>query len=81
MLARLWTGGDTNNPRCVFEYQEIKEAVGFERRENISSYKDLFTKGKYNNRKSVLLGMLSQIIQQLGGINVSWFTCVTGIIT
>lgn len=72
ILARLWTDGDTSHPRCVSEYQEIKEAVDFERRENISSYKDLFANGKYNNRKRVLLGMLSQIIQQLGGINVSY---------
>lgn len=73
VLARLWTDGDVTHPRCLSEYEEIREGVDFERRENISSYKDLFTKGKFNNRKRVLLGMLSQMIQQLGGINVSSF--------
>lgn len=71
VLARLWSDGDTTHPRCISEYNEIREGIDFERRENISSYKDLFTKGKFNNRKRVLLGMLSQMIQQLGGINVS----------
>ncbi len=71
VLARLWSEGDVNHPRCIAQYNEIKEGIEIERRENISSYKDLFTKGKFNNRKRVLLGMLSQVIQQLGGINVS----------
>ncbi|GAA5798683.1 hypothetical protein HPULCUR_004088 [Helicostylum pulchrum] len=73
VLARLWTDGDVTHPRCLSEYEEIREGVDFERRENISSYKDLFTKGKFNNRKRVLLGMLSQMIQQLGGINVTTY--------
>ncbi|KAI7906372.1 general substrate transporter [Cokeromyces recurvatus] len=73
ILARLWTDGDIHHPRCISEYQEIKDSVELERRENISSYKDLFQKGKFNNRKRVLIGMLSQIIQQLGGINVTTY--------
>lgn len=74
VLSRLWTEGDVNHPRCIAEYEEIKEGVELEKREMISSYKDLFSKGKFNNRKRVLLGMLSQIIQQLGGINVIVYT-------
>ncbi|CAO3653040.1 unnamed protein product [Mucor hiemalis] len=73
VLARLWSEGDINHPRCISEYEEIKEGIELERRENISSYKDLFSNGKFNNRKRVLLGMLSQIIQQLGGINVTTY--------
>lgn len=73
VLARLWTEGDINHPRCIAEYEEIRDGIELERHENISSYKDLFTKGKFNNRKRVLIGMLSQIIQQLGGINVSCY--------
>lgn len=71
VLARLWSEGDIDHPRCKSEYEEIKEGIALERRENISSYKDLFSNGRFNNRKRVLLGMFSQIIQQLGGINVS----------
>jgi hypothetical protein len=71
VLARLWTDGDITHPRCVSEYEEIRDGIELERREGISSYKDLFSKGKFNNRRRVLLGMLSQIIQQLSGINVS----------
>lgn len=77
VLARLWTEGDINHPRCISEYEEIRDGIELERRENVSSYKDLFTKGKFNNRKRVLIGMLSQIIQQLGGINVSYNIILT----
>lgn len=73
VLARLWSEGDINHPRCISEYNEIKEGIELERRENISSYKDLFSNGRFNNRKRVLLGMFSQIIQQLGGINVTTY--------
>ncbi|CAO0803511.1 unnamed protein product [Mucor circinelloides] len=73
VLSRLWTNGDVNHPRCISEYEEIRDGIELERRENISSYKDLFTKGKFNNRKRVLIGMLSQIIQQLGGINITTY--------
>ncbi|KAI9473461.1 MAG: general substrate transporter [Benjaminiella poitrasii] len=73
ILARLWTEGDMNHPRCISEYQEIKDGIEIERREGVSSYRDLFKKGKFNNRKRVLIAMLSQIIQQLGGINVTTY--------
>lgn len=59
-----------NHPRCISEYEEIKDGIELEGREGISSYRELFSKGKFNNRKRVLLGMLSQIIQQPDGINV-----------
>ncbi|KAG0165929.1 hypothetical protein DFQ28_006538 [Apophysomyces sp. BC1034] len=73
VLARLWTDGDTNHPRCIAEYKEIRDGIELEQRENISSYKDLFSKGRFNNRYRVCLGMLSQIIQQLCGINVTTY--------
>jgi hypothetical protein len=59
-----------NHPRCISEYEEIKDGIELEGREGFSSYRELFSKGKFNNRKRVLLGMLSQIIQQPDGINV-----------
>lgn len=71
VLARLWTDEDTTHPRCISEFEEIRDGIELERRMGQSSYKELFSKGKFNNRYRVCLGMLSQIIQQLSGINVS----------
>lgn len=70
VLARLWTDEDTTHPRCIAEWEEIRDGIELERREGIQSYKELFRKGRLNNRYRVLLGMGGQIIQQLGGINV-----------
>ncbi|KAI9020663.1 general substrate transporter [Phycomyces nitens] len=70
VLSRLWSDCDITHPRCIAEWKEISDGIELERRENISSYKDLFKKGKMNNRYRVLLGMGGQIIQQFGGINV-----------
>ncbi|KAI8381271.1 general substrate transporter [Radiomyces spectabilis] len=77
VLARLWTDGDKDHPRCIAEYEEIRDGIDLERREGISSYKELFSKGKFNNRYRVCLGMLSQIIQQLCGINVTTYYLAT----
>ncbi|KAI8084782.1 general substrate transporter [Halteromyces radiatus] len=73
VLARLWTNEDTTHPRCVSEFEEIRDGIELERRLGISSYKELFSKGRFNNRYRVLIGMLSQIIQQLSGINATTY--------
>lgn len=70
VLARLWADGDTSHPRCIAEWEEIRDGIELERREGVSSYVELFKKGKMNNRYRVLLGMGGQLIQQFGGINV-----------
>lgn len=70
VLARLWTDEDTTHPRCIAEWEEIRDGIELERREGITSYKELFSKGRLNNRYRVLLGMGGQIMQQFGGINV-----------
>lgn len=70
VLARLWSDGDVNHPRCIAEWEEIRDGIELERREGVSSYLELFKKGKMNNRYRVLLGMGGQFIQQFGGINV-----------
>ncbi|KAG1149270.1 hypothetical protein G6F37_006344 [Rhizopus arrhizus] len=70
VLARLWSDCDTTHPRCIAEWEEIRDGIELERREGISSYVELFKKGKMNNRYRVLLGMGGQLIQQFGGINV-----------
>ncbi|KAI9281106.1 general substrate transporter [Sporodiniella umbellata] len=70
VLARLWSDCDTTHPRCIAEWEEIRDGIALERREGVSSYVELFKKGKMNNRYRVLLGMGGQFIQQFGGINV-----------
>ncbi|KAI8991751.1 general substrate transporter [Mycotypha africana] len=70
VLARLWSDCDTTHPRCIAEWQEIRDGIELERREGVSSYAELFKKGKMNNRYRVLLAMGGQLIQQFGGINV-----------
>ncbi|KAI8379110.1 uncharacterized protein BYT42DRAFT_604568 [Radiomyces spectabilis] len=70
VLARLWSDEDVNHPRCIAEWEEIRDGIELERREGVSSYIELFKKGKMNNRYRVLLGMGGQLIQQFGGINV-----------
>ncbi|CAO3615446.1 unnamed protein product [Cunninghamella echinulata] len=69
IIARLWTDEDITHPRCIAEWEEIRDGIELERREGVSSYKELFSKGKFNNRYRVLLGMGGQFIQQFGGIN------------
>ncbi|KAG0172037.1 hypothetical protein DFQ28_001792 [Apophysomyces sp. BC1034] len=69
VLSRLWSDCDVNHPRCIAEWEEIRDGIELERREGVSSYKELFKKGKMNNRYRVLLGMGGQLIQQFGGIN------------
>lgn len=70
VLARLWTNCDVKHPRCIEEWEEIRIGIELEQRENISSYRELFSKGRLNNRYRVLLGIGGQLIQQLGGINI-----------
>ncbi|KAI8367597.1 general substrate transporter [Radiomyces spectabilis] len=70
VLSRLWSDCDVNHPRCIAEWEEIRDGIELERREGVASYKELFKKGKMNNRYRVLLGMGGQFIQQFGGINV-----------
>ncbi|SAM02657.1 hypothetical protein [Absidia glauca] len=77
VLARLWTDEDTTHPRCISEFEEIRDGIELERRMGQSSYKELFSKGKFNNRYRVCLGMLSQIIQQLSGINATTYYLTT----
>lgn len=69
VLARLWTDEDTTHPRCIAEWEEIRDGIELERREGIKSYRELFKRGRLNNRYRVLLGMGGQLMQQFGGIN------------
>ncbi|KAI9484742.1 general substrate transporter [Zychaea mexicana] len=69
VLARLWSGCDIKHPRCLREWEEIRDGIEVERHSS-ASYRELFSKGKHNNRYRVLLSIGGQLIQQFSGINV-----------
>jgi MFS family permease len=64
VLAMLHGKGDMNSPRVLAEYQEIEEALRFEREEAVSSIRRLATP---RMAKRVLLGMSIQMWSQLCG--------------
>ncbi|OZJ03611.1 hypothetical protein BZG36_03700 [Bifiguratus adelaidae] len=70
IIADLFADGDINAQRVIDEHQEIVAGLEFETKEGTSSYRELFRKGKMNNRYRVLLGMGGQIMQQFSGINL-----------
>jgi hypothetical protein len=67
VLANLHGGGDVNHPKVLAQYQEIEEALRFEREEQVSSFKALVAPRMY---KRVLLGMSIQMWSQLCGMNI-----------
>lgn len=64
VLARLHGDGDPNHPKVLAEYQEIEDALRFEREEATSSFRAL---AKPRIFKRVLLGMSVQMWSQLCG--------------
>lgn len=72
VLASLHDG-DPTNPKVLAQYQEIKEALEFERTQAISSYKALVAKGMI---KRVALGMSVQAWSQLCGMNIMMYYIV-----
>ncbi|KAE8453652.1 MFS sugar transporter [Mollisiaceae sp. DMI_Dod_QoI] len=73
VMAALHGGGDVNHPKVLAEYQEIEEALRFEREEAVSSYKQLV---EPRMLKRVLLGMSIQMWSQLCGMNVMMYYVV-----
>ena len=67
VLAHLHAKGDINDPKVLAEFQEIKEAIRFEREEAASSFKALTEKKMI---KRVALGMSVQAWSQLSGMNI-----------
>jgi hypothetical protein len=67
VLANLHGGGDANHPKVLAEYQEIEEALRFEREQAISSFKALT---EPRMLKRVFLGMSIQMWSQLCGMNI-----------
>ena len=73
IMANLHGGGDVNHPKVLAEYQEIEEALRFEREEAISSYRQLV---EPRMLKRVLLGMSIQMWSQLCGMNIMMYYIV-----
>ncbi|KAI9875586.1 MAG: MFS sugar transporter [Pleopsidium flavum] len=73
VLALLHGRGDVNHPKVLAEYQEIEEALRFEREEAIGSFKAL-TEPRMVKR--VILGMSIQMWSQLCGMNVMMYYIV-----
>lgn len=69
-LAKIHGNGDVNHPKVLAQYQEIEEALAFEREQAVSSYTALVAKGMF---KRVLLGASVQSWSQLCGMNISKF--------
>lgn len=73
VLARLHGGGDINHPKVLAQYQEIEEALRFEREQATSSFKALVAPRMF---KRVLLGMSIQMWSQLCGMNIMMYYIV-----
>ncbi|KAK3942623.1 general substrate transporter [Diplogelasinospora grovesii] len=73
VLARLHGNGDVNHPRVLAQYQEIEEALRFEREQSVSSVKALVAPRML---KRVLLGMSIQMWSQLCGMNIMMYYIV-----
>jgi hypothetical protein len=58
VLAKLHGNGDVNHPKVLAQYQEIEEALRFEREQAVSSFKALVAPRMF---KRVLLGMSIQM--------------------
>lgn len=70
VLAHLHGKGDVNHPKVLAEYQEIEEALRFEREEAVSSFKALTAPRML---KRVILGMSIQMWSQLCGMNIMMY--------
>ncbi|KAK3682208.1 general substrate transporter [Podospora appendiculata] len=73
VLARLHGGGDVNHPKVLAQYQEIEEALRFEREQTVSSFRALVAPRML---KRVALGMSIQMWSQLCGMNIMMYYIV-----
>ena len=76
VLASLHGGGDVNHPKVLAQYQEIEEALRFEREQAISSFKALVAPRML---KRVILGMSIQAWSQLCGMNIMMCTLIIAV--
>ncbi|KAI1317322.1 hypothetical protein EDD11_008691 [Mortierella claussenii] len=73
VLANLRAGGDKNDPAVVAEFNEIQDAVNFDKTLAARSYMELF---RYPNARRLFLGMTLQSWSQLTGMNVAMYYIV-----
>lgn len=73
VLANLHGHGDLNHPTVLAEYQEIEEALSFEREHSVASFRGLV---EPRILRRVLLGVSVQLWGQLCGINVMMYYIV-----
>ncbi|KAK4153853.1 MFS sugar transporter-like protein [Chaetomidium leptoderma] len=73
VLANLHGNGDLNHPKVLAQYQEIEEALRFEREQATSSVKALV---EPRMLKRVALGMSIQMWSQLCGMNIMMYYIV-----
>ncbi|KAK4461940.1 MFS sugar transporter-like protein [Cladorrhinum samala] len=73
VLASLHGKGDVNHPKVLATYQEIEEALRFEREQAVSSFKALV---EPRMLKRVALGMSIQMWSQLCGMNIMMYYIV-----
>ncbi|KAI0439407.1 high-affinity glucose transporter [Xylaria telfairii] len=73
VLALLHGNGDVTHPQVVAEYQEIENALLFEREEACSSFKTLM---QPQIRKRIYLGLGIQSWSQLCGMNIMMYYIV-----
>ncbi|KAK3381937.1 general substrate transporter [Podospora didyma] len=73
VLAKLHGNGDVNHPKVLAQYQEIEEALRFEREQAVSSFKALIAPRML---KRVALGMSIQMWSQLCGMNIMMYYIV-----
>ncbi|PVZ97767.1 hypothetical protein BB558_006265 [Smittium angustum] len=74
VLARLRSGGDTSSYEVIEELNMIKEQIKLERETSIRSYGELF---RFPIRRRLALGVITQVLQQLTGINVIMYYAPT----
>ncbi|KAK4133751.1 general substrate transporter [Trichocladium antarcticum] len=73
VLARLHGKGDVDHPKVLAQYQEIEEALRFEREQARSSFRALV---EPRMLKRVALGMSIQMWSQLCGMNIMMYYIV-----
>ena len=73
VLANLHGHGDVSHPKVLAEYQEIEEALSFEREHAVASFKGLV---EQRILRRVLLGVSVQMWGQLCGMNVMMYYIV-----
>lgn len=70
VLSKLHGDGSSNHPDVYMEYVAMKQTITYEKTfKNYASYSRLFSGPPEDNRRRLLLGILTQIFQQLTGIN------------